>query len=461
MKNFYIAQRHKIAYSVFVLFYIWLRLLHVSKIIAPKTYPDSSVYLSVAKISIFSPEFWLARVPVVIPTIYKILGSNLERIVDFQTGLSIFAWILLGLASTVFFRGKLLKIYSFVFVLFFSLSTEILLFDQLILSESISLSLMVIHLSLWMFLIANKFNNWWLAIFVIVSGVLWVYTRDTNALLMLGTAGLLLLLSFIIKKSLKLKVISLSLIGMCILSSQLGSASERWLPPNLKVVEQRILTDQESLEFYIDQGMPVNETLMSFAGRRSGRIADWFENPELEDFVEWHNENGKQVYLRYLLRDPIEFFLGPIKNITFMVNANPLSYYMPDGFEPIFPAGLNNLVFFKYWTLYSKIYTAFLLLAGVVVYIYKRKEMLIVPLSMSLLLYPHALIVWTASGGDVNRHSYQFRVQFRLALWLILIFLLGFLIEEIVKRFYSDLESGKRLILGLGGLLVIFSYYYD
>lgn len=461
MKNFFKANRYNIFYLFVIIVYVWVRFDSASTILEPKIYPDSDVYLSVANSPITIENNWKARVPIVIPLIYKMLGADNESITLFQTSFSILAWVVLGFASSNFFTGRIIKWFSFSSVLFFSLSAEILLYDFCILSESISLSLMIFHISFWMLFIHKGLDDWPYSIWVLVSGFLWIFTRDTNALLILGISALILVYALIKKSTLNLKIISLLLIGFCLLSSNSGSVSERWVPPNIKVIEQRILTDESNLAFFEANGMPVNETLMGFAGRKEGSIFEWFETPELEEFIEWHNKNGKRVYLKYLLSDPFKLFGDPIVNAKFLVKSNPIFYYSPRGFENIFPESLSAIIFFRYLDPKSIAFTLFCVLLGLGLYIFEKKDQFVVPLLMGLMLYPHALIIWTASGGDVNRHAYQFRIQFRLTVILLFIYIVGYLVERIIRRYYSYFEKGKKFILFFGIGFAVFSLLSD
>ena len=444
-----------------IAFYALIRVDHASSIVEPKIYPDSKVYLSVANSPITAENYWLARVPVVIPLVYKLFGGNTDSIIHFQIGFSLFSWVVLGLSISNSFDGRILKYFAFFSILLFSLSGEILLYDFLILSESISLSLMIIHISAWIIFIENRMDDWRSTVLVIISGVLWIFTRDTNSLFILGLSLLILIYSLLRKSNLNLKIISFVLIGMCFLSSNSGSASERWIPPNIKVIEQRILTDNSNLAFYEANGMPVSEKLMEFAGRKEGGVFEWFGTPELAEFIQWHNENGKRVYLKYLLSDPIKLFFDPFKNIRFLVNSNPIFYYSPRGFEQIFPQGLGEIIFIKLLDRKSFIFSLVIFLVGFGIYILKKKEHFVTPLILAVLLYPHALIVWTASGGDVNRHAFQFRVQFRLTIILLFIFILGYFVERIVSKYFSFFERGKKLILILGIGFAVFALIAD
>ena len=53
------------------------------------------------------------------------------------------------------------------------------------------------------------------------------------------------------------------------LSADIG---ERWIGSNLNVVGRRILTNQIALDFYSRNGMPLYQTLLSYAGERAGPV---------------------------------------------------------------------------------------------------------------------------------------------------------------------------------------------
>ena len=249
--------KYLILYILTIALYIVIRLDHVVMIEEPKYYPDSYVYLSIADSPVTFTNYFVARVPFVTPLVFKILCGNPEKIAFFNTFFSIFSWTLLAFAVSNFTKGTLLRWLSFSSILFFSLNAEILLFDWIILSESLSLSLMIVFISSWMFFIANGKRDWRYTLLVVLSGFLWIFTRDTNALLVLGLAVFLLLLALSRKSSYPVSIIGVVFLSFCVISTQLGNISGRWIPPYLKVIEQRILTDADSLAFFQANGILV------------------------------------------------------------------------------------------------------------------------------------------------------------------------------------------------------------
>lgn len=442
------------------LLYIGIRIDHASSIESPHFFPDSKVYLSIAESPVTFKNYATNKVPFVTPLAYRLVGAAPQNIAVFHTALSIIAWILLGLGVISLIKGKLLQWLSYSLALLFSLSAEILLFDWNILSESISLSLMVIFIACWMFFIANPRKKVAYSIPIVLIGFLWIFTRDTNSLLVLALS-VVLITAASIRKNWHVTAIALLLFSFNMLSTQLGSLSERWIPPNLKLLETRLLEDEDSFNFYQANGMPVNAALFDMAGSQGKRIADWYENPELAEFLDWHRENGKQVYLKLLLSEPYETFLDPLRNAKKLVFSKQLFWYSPKGFDPVLPEALNEILFFPFWNAQLISATALLLVAATAIYIRRREQSLITPLLMILFLYPHALAVWTASGGDINRHSYQFRVHYRLALFLLAIYIFEYLLVEVFSKHFAAIVKAKKVFLYSGMLLSLLSLTAD
>ena len=139
-----------------LLFYIWVRVDNGQYIRGPRgSFGDSHEYYLVASQSIFSKSFWIAIRPPVIPLIYKILSGNPDRIITFQLWFSILSWGVLTFVLQSIFRNRLVRILVTIIVLAFSLSEEIIMWDSLILSESISISITALFLSSITLLLKN------------------------------------------------------------------------------------------------------------------------------------------------------------------------------------------------------------------------------------------------------------------------------------------------------------------
>lgn len=452
--------KYSLIYIIIIILYIGIRVENVSSIEKPKIYPDSKIYLSIADSSFNFTNYGTNKVPFVTPLVFKLVGGTPENIAVFNMSFSIFSWILLGFGTIKFIDGKLLKWLFFSLILMFSLSAEILLFDWNILSESISLSLMILFITSWMLYVSRPQKDWQTSLAIIFVGFLWIFTRDTNSLLVLALSVMLVTFSAI-RKNLRVAIISLILFTFCMVSTQLGDISGRWIPPNLKIIEKRILTSENNLAFYQSSGMPVNSALMDMAGGEGLRIHDWYDNPELSSFLAWHLENGKKVYLQLLVSNPTKTFLDPFRNSRTLVFSQPLFAYSPKGFESVLPVPLNEILFFKFWNPKLVIVTVLLFFSSVGIVLYRKRLSLLTPLVMGLFLYPHALAVWTASGGDVNRHAYQLRVQYRLTIILLSIYIIEYLLVIIFSNYFDNIIRAKPVIAITGILSIIISLIAD
>lgn len=442
--------------------FVFLRVNHATKIGDPKTYPDSKIYLSVAEESISIENNWYAMVPIVLPLFYKLIGNSPENIIWAQIALSIAAWIFLASAVSRSLKGTIIKISGFSLILLLGLTSESLLYDFSILTESLSLSIMLFFIGSWLNFSQSNYSDKKIQFSIIILGLLWIFIRDTNTLLMLSFSLLLILLTIIRKTSKAVSIIGIILLVFCFISSSSGSSSIRWVHPNLKVVEQRILTTDEGLDFYIEQGMPISETLLEdFVGRNGGSVYDYYDAPELAPFVEWHREHGKQVYIKYLLSDPIKLFFEPIQQIKAIMYSDSIFIYSPRDFKPILPDSINNLVFYQYFNFkYSSLLVISFLIS--IYLLFKKKiHSLLIPIFLTTFIYPHALAVWTSSGGDVNRHSYQLRVQLRITVIIFIALLIGNLISYLIKNYFEQIKNKRNMFLYTGVFLVFFSLIAD
>ena len=115
LNNFIRVNIYKILIVFTVALYILTRVDNASSIVEPKMYPDSRVYLSVANSPITVENYWLARVPIVIPLVYKLFGGNTDFITNFQTGFSMLSWIVLGLFHQFCFSASVERLFYMIF----------------------------------------------------------------------------------------------------------------------------------------------------------------------------------------------------------------------------------------------------------------------------------------------------------------------------------------------------------
>jgi len=456
-------------YLVVLVIYIWVRIANLSTIETFRTYPDTARYIAIANSPLNSEGFWAAEAPVVVPAIYRLLQGNYELISWFQTILSIFSWITLALVVSQRMEKAYFRLIAFLILLAFSLSHAIVLWDWVILSESISGSLMALIIAYWFRLSTSNPIRWGQVIMVTILGVIWMFTRDSNALIVLMMAVFPVLFVIFRKSDKRLLVVSLVYIISYWFSGLTAEVSGRWVGPNLNVVSRRILPDKRAFEFYVSNGMPDSDLLPAYIDQNAGPADEGFrdgETNELDLFHQWHRENGKSIFVKFLLSTPVKTIAAPLDNAYALMDIRPLRYYGPQGFAPILPEEVENFFFFRSFSTAIAIASTFLIALGIVIAIGLSDPKWITPIILALLIYPHGFLIWHASGGDVIRHAYQFRVHYRLTFWFFILFSMNTVLipqafRIIYQRWLWILYQQKVFLALTGTLLILISFLVD
>ena len=408
-----------VVYLMAFLAYAIVRIIYFPAFHQVRTFPDTPVYINLASHSLLSSYFWTGPRPWTTPLLYKLVGNAPQSIAIFQLFLSIACWGLLALSVAATLRSSWLKLIGFAGILLFSLSSEIIMWDGVILSDSISLSLMALWIACWLWLA----RTWHFLNVALLIGValFWSFARDTNAwiilvvasALLIGTAAGLLRTRFILVAG------ALAIIFAA--NDYSANRGRRWVVAFINNVGLRILPVPERTEFFKQLGMPVTWVLMDRAGKKAWHD-DWafLKNPKLGEFRRWLYESGKLSYVRFLLSHPALTLQEPLRHPE-QILASELRNYAPVNFSPILRGPLAEIVYFKNWALLS------IWLAGIIVGwivgsgIWRGSGAMVVALGMIVLTYPHAILVWHGDPNEIDRHALQASVQLRLGIWLILL----------------------------------------
>jgi len=422
--------------------YAWLRFENSQYIHEPRaTFGDAHEYFDVSSFSITSSSFWIAVRPPTIPLLFKIIGTDASSISKFQLGFSMLAWGILALTFIKTIRSYLVKPVAFSLILAFSLSQDVIMWDYLIISESVSISIMILFFSAAILLL-EKWTWARLLLFGII-GIFFVFTRDAFAYLLLMVAVCLFLLVFFSTNKRKLILVGVYLFFLYFCSNALASASMRWYPSLLNTVAMRILPNPEYVEYFQARGMPIDDALME----RSGKHAHADDNalgkdPRFQDFLEWTRENGRKEYIRFLWfykADALQNIFGDIQ----LLISPDLYYYSATGFRPV----IRDMRFGE--VLYPSRFGLFILLvanlvasASFVWALYERRDNWLLPILLILLAYPQSVFIWNADTNEIGRHSIYHNIQWRLGLWLLILYAIDFVIEK--KIFVEKLFAREK-----------------
>ena len=406
--------------------YAGLRISNLTALTEVRQFPDTQAYREKANWPLWSwggragplqgtLAWWLRGRSPTVPLFFKMAANRLRAIAFLQLGLSVLSWALLALFVARAIEFNWLKPVAFLIVLLFSLSDYIIMWDTITLSDSISVSLMVLLVASWFWLLENW--RWQKAALMLMIASLWVFSRDSNAWVVLMMGMLLLALGSFWRSPRYLCVAAM--FAMLFIANEVSqNYSRRWVMPFFNVIGLRVLPNTESTAYFAQLGMPVTPALMA----RSGKYAsddDWafYGDPALRGFQAWTYARGKLSYTRFLLAHPIATLKEPLANVERLLDPD-VSDYVSSSFSPILSGVFAKLIYFQKsalrWVSASALLSAAVLTAA----LRTRQPRWLVTSALLMLTYPHAVLVWHGDSMEVERHALQAAVQFRLGLWM-------------------------------------------
>jgi hypothetical protein len=394
---------------------------------SPKSFSDTEAFVNVANASLTSKKFWAAGRPWTVPLLYKILRIDFKAISALQFSLSLISWGTLAIVTGENVHIPWLQPVAFVLVLAFSLGTEVVLWDKVYLGESVTLSMLALFIASWLWFLNTR--DWAACAAVILTGILWIFARDTNAygaavaVPFLAAAGILRKFDI---QYLTLAAVFLILIILSYQSAQLG---RRWVTPLFNVIGHRLLKDDRMISWFEQRGMPVSPALMERAGHYSWDDDYLFHKaPDLAGFRRWLFIRGKSLYTRYLMTNPAMVFQAPLDHPE-TLTAPEMRAYSPGRFTPILPFILSQIFFPEQYGRILVLLCAITAGTGLGAFLYCPHDVLVFPILLMSSAYIQAVIVWYGDAAEVARHALVGCVQLRVGWWL-LIFLL---IETVVQ----------------------------
>lgn len=383
---------------------------------------DSWSYLQGAALNISDPNFFSERRPWAILLFYKMLGSSQSLIEIFQLSISTAAWLFLAWKFIGSIKKEWIKIAGFLVILGFSLTPTIQVWNHAVLSESLSISLMVLIIAIFIGL-AQKWE-WRALFFLMLYFVLWMSFREANAYIALMVAFALVISGFA-RRTLRVYWILSFLIGVTFfVNYQLSAiyALPRWALPLAEVITVRILPDREYLDFFASKGMPVNPALMAFSGRWANSDEYAIVNSaELAKFEKWLYTEGRDVYVKFLLTHPSYTIELPLKNMDVLLADDFFEDIPVPGYAPALPTVVHEIL---YPEQYFQLYLWFSIFASGFIFatsLRQKKRVYWVVIVFLLLAIPHLYLVWHGDALDIARHAVMGNVQFHLGIWLLLV----------------------------------------
>ncbi|HMD87889.1 MAG TPA: hypothetical protein VKF38_01880, partial [Anaerolineaceae bacterium] len=323
---------------------------------------DTGGYINTAKISFPSWAFFTGVRAPTLPLVMKllqpkngypafilsqpaVLGNHptlavlpgFDWLVIFQTIVSILCWG--ALAWTLFrhLNNILAQVSAVLLIFLFAFCPQMVDWDQLLLSESLSYSLYALLLALtieFVFQISRleKRANWkiiavTLALFCAITA--WIFVRDTNSFLIPISILLALpLFYFLIRNRTRLLItiaLMVSLIGIYIFQQTAFQASQRWLQPFLNNMTANVFPSSSRVAFFVQRGMPVSGKLLTLRGSE-----EYNGITKYADFMSWAQKKGYSTYISFLISNPFWASLTVYNQLDTVFGENLQPYFGED-----------------------------------------------------------------------------------------------------------------------------------
>lgn len=421
-ESFPFTKNQRLAMLGIALIYLLLQFGSHLQVREAEWLPDSIDYIFPATTYNWNePGLWTHTKPWGAAVLYKLTGSSPSTIDAVQTALSALAWLALAWVFSRIIHKRRLSVATFALILGFSLAPSVQMWNHIIQSESLSISLMVLIIAVWMSLL-QKWRGWKLLALILLFAW-WIGARDTNVYLSLMIAGILALVGLFYKQQRFYWGVSVLLVFFCYINIQISEAPTfpRWLYPLTNTLLHRILPEEEFLRYFEARGLPVSPALLDLSGgfANSSGFAI-FNNRALDGVEDWLYRKGKDTYIHFLLDHPIYTLTSPWKNADLLLVTKGLQSYAPERYKPV-QGWLFGTLFFP-----NSLWLAALLALTTLVITLTRKPwqdspgfwLILVTLA---LFFPHFYLVWHGDAAEVGRHAIQSSVQLRLSLWLLLL----------------------------------------
>jgi len=450
--------------AAFIYLKLWVLQLGVGRI-----FPDSHSYAEVATHGLGGLAFWAGARPFTLPLLLKFLGvttaNYTSQAVVVRAGLSfvvlsMIAWLTIGLAVGLHIRTPALRLAGFLLNLAYGLGIHVSLWDRLMLSESVAISLFVLTIAGGLVTIAAQ---QWLATTSSVGrlawfgslwalGVLFSFARDSNVFILLSVGVILLVVASWDWREHSgwwrgwIGGLAIAVLAAALVQVWTISYGVRWKVPFHHVVFDRVLTSQQATTHFAAYGMPTGERLEVLKSlNRNGFVDSLLNNSRFRGFDTWFSHEGRKVYLVYLLANPAEIVFPPARDYRRLVHPLSIEFLGDEAVIPTWYLRASDLAFPR-----SNVVVALVLVAGLLasVYLWRARQAKPCWLVAGLMIASAPmlmLIVWHGDSVEIERHAFQAAFQLRLGFILLAIWIIDAALQVRQSRIHrADRPHGIR-----------------
>jgi len=184
------------------------------------------------------------------------------------------------------------------------------MWDPLLLSESLSVSLTAALAASWLWLLRDP--TWPRVALMLATAAAWTLARDPHAYV-IALLAVTVAVSLLAGERRRIRAVAAAGL-VAIAAAGIVSANAdfpRWLYSLQNVVALRAAADPGKLDYFADAGMPVTHRFLVLSRRYRETGEDPFLFPvdpvhpaDLQPFQVWLADHGRRTYFRYLLTQP-------------------------------------------------------------------------------------------------------------------------------------------------------------
>jgi hypothetical protein len=264
----------------------------------PPVFPDTSSYVDVANVGLFSSEFWFGQRPPTYPLLIWLVGPSTRAIVAGQMLIAVAAWAWLAVTVWQELRTRWLAVVTIVLLLLVAVQTRWAFWHTSLLTESVSGSLAVAGIAAWWrwFSRPDRFR----AAVATTLTAAWMLLRDSNAVTFLAVAFPAMLLLVVLerratgprRRGMSMALAALVTVGAFSIAGQF--VSNRGETSFHNNVGLRWLVDDDMRSWMEARGMPTSDALDERAGKDAWADGEAFlRSPFLAEYRSWAEGRGR------------------------------------------------------------------------------------------------------------------------------------------------------------------------
>jgi len=391
----------------------------------PRVLADTTAYLRISHQPIQDSRFWGESRPLVFPLLLKITKQDFGLTAMLQLGLSTLAWSFLALIIASFMKFRGMQLFALSLILLFSLDRHIAGWDFVMMTESLSISLLVLFIAVCLWLLQGWHTGKVAALFV--TAFFLAFTRDTNAWLLLALSGLILLAVIFRWVEVRALILPASFVFIFFISNANANLGQRWVFPLGNLIGRRILPDETATGFFKSCGMPVSPALLRLSGGfANAEDRAMYNDPELESFRNWLGKDGKSCYVKWLIANPVHNINEALQGFESLIAFSEVDRFFSESFDPLMPVKLGRFFYPERFALWIWGYSTLAALIALWKRPWRKNPLWAAFICLNLLVFPHLFLTWHGDAMAPERHALSVGVQLYLSFWMLNILLIDY-----------------------------------